>query len=294
MKVQLWSQALETKTYRVDSLDDLVAYLRDGHPQTPQSPRRVTTALCPTCRTHRRVTVTGLYKSGDLGIPIATRSYLSGTQRFSGGIPLGDSQKRPSSTSRGFNYAAELLPQMTPSLWLFKCNECDALLTALVHAGPREPELAVFCNRLGGLKTEHTPEAVAYYLDQASRAQSVGALSAAVVMYRAALEHLLLGEGYNQPMCGPKVNAVESDRASGTGRAWVRNIDPQVLRFLKQLGDGAVHTNGGDVSKQAAIDGELLKAVTAAFAILLREVYERPHEDAAIKAQLAEVAKALK
>jgi len=265
VKVQPWSQALETKTYRIDSLDDLVAYLHDGHPQTPQSPRRVTTALCPTCRTHRRVTVTELYKRGYQGSP-----------------------------NRGFNYAADLLPQITPSLWLFKCNECDALLTALVHAGPREPELAVFCNRLGGLKTEHTPEAVAYYLDQAARAQSVGALSAAVVMYRAALEHLLLGEGYNQRMCGPKVDAVESDRASGTGRAWVRNIDPQVLRFLKQLGDGAVHTNGGDVSKQAAIDGDLLKAVTAAFAILLREVYERPHEDAAVKAQLAEVAKALK
>jgi hypothetical protein len=74
---------------------------------------------------------------------------------------------------------------------LFKCLQCGTESTALLFEGPNGYELAVFPKVHGGLSTPHTPQPVAYYLDQAKRAQSVGANSAAVAMYRSALEHLL-------------------------------------------------------------------------------------------------------
>jgi hypothetical protein len=68
----------------------------------------------------------------------------------------------------------------------------------------------------GGLATPHTPKLDAYYLAQAKRAQSVGANSAVVAMYRSALEHLLYEQGYEDRMVGPKITALLRDIEAGT------------------------------------------------------------------------------
>ena len=58
----------------------------------------------------------------------------------------------------------------------------------------------VLPNRTGGLAMPNTPEGVAFYLDQAAKSHSVGANSAAIAMYRGALEHLLFQQGYKTGM----------------------------------------------------------------------------------------------
>ena len=83
--------------------------------------------------------------------------------------------------------------------------------TALVYQGPAGPDLVVLPSQPGGLRTQHTPESVAFYLDQAQRAESVGARSGAAAMYRGALEHLLFEQGYRQAMLGPKLERLERD-----------------------------------------------------------------------------------
>jgi hypothetical protein len=76
---------------------------------------------------------------------------------------------------------------------------------ALVYNGPQGPALAVLPDHDGGPSTPHTPKGVAYYLDQAHRATSVGANSAAIAMFRAALEFTLYGPGFTARMLGPKI-----------------------------------------------------------------------------------------
>jgi hypothetical protein len=49
---------------------------------------------------------------------------------------------------------------------------------------------------------------------------------------------------------------------------------------LKDLGDGAIHPNDGDVSRQAVFDERLVGEVAATFVELIDAVYEAPKKRA--------------
>jgi hypothetical protein len=97
-----------------------------------------------------------------------------------------------------------------PVLATLHCGQCDTLFTAVLYEGPDGPALAVLPSTRGGLTTPHTTPGVAYYLDQAQRAYSIGANSAAVTMFRGALEHLLFEQGFKDGMCGKKLNDLKA------------------------------------------------------------------------------------
>jgi hypothetical protein len=158
--------------------------------------------------------------------------------------------------------------------FVYTCVLCNTTYTAFVYAGPEGPDLIVLPSKHGGIVTPHTPAGVRYYCDQAHRAESVGARSAAVVMFRSALEHLLFEQGFKEGTCGAKVNDLEKAIGKKTAPPWALKIEPKLLRVLKELGDAAAHPNDGDVSKQSALDSKLLQRVKTAFQLLLHEVYE--------------------
>jgi hypothetical protein len=182
-------------------------------------------------------------------------------------------ERQPLKTSTDKSYIAA---QLAPSLHQLTCVECEGIFTALIFPGPQGPELAIFPNKAGGLATKNTPREVAYYLDQAWRCQCVSALSAAVVMYRSALEHLLHQQGYEKGMLDAKIKALEKDIADGKGPGWVRSAPPQLLGHVKNLGNGAAHTNGGEIAKQAAFDAAFVEFLRAVMGGLLDAVYEQP------------------
>jgi hypothetical protein len=91
-----------------------------------------------------------------------------------------------------------------PVLASLTCVQCDTLFTAVLYKSPEGKGLAILPSTYGGLTTPHAPKGVAYYLDQAQRSQSVGANSAAVAMFRAALDYLLFEQGFKKGMCGQK------------------------------------------------------------------------------------------
>ena len=175
---------------------------------------------------------------------------------------------------------ADAAKWLAPSLWSAACLQCSLIFTALIYAGPPGPTLALFPQSHGGLTTPNTPPSVAYYLDQAYRAQSVSAYSAAVSMYRAALEPLLFGQGLTSGTCGQKLAALETAIENGTPPTWARDLDIRYLRVLKDLGNSAIHPNDGDVLRQAVLDQELVTHVMATFVELLDQVYEAPIEKA--------------
>jgi hypothetical protein len=186
-----------------------------------------------------------------------------------------------------------LAERYTPSAHQLSCVQCSTQVLAVIFSGPSGSQLALLRPTLCGA-TAHTPPAVAYYLDQAARAQGVGALSAAVVMYRSALEHLLHDQGFKEDMCGKKIAALEKGVKDGTAPRWARDLNPEDLRVLNRLGNGAVHTNGGDITKQQEIDHDLVTAVALTFEGLLEMVYERPKKDEERRKRLAEAAGKLK
>lgn len=201
---------------------------------------------CPSCSDYRKMKVTDFTNvSSLLGVSIET--YLSSTE----------------------------------ACFVFKytCLQCECKFTAFVYQGPNGPELAVFPAVNGGLSTQNTPVPVKYYLDQASRAQSAGANSAAIVMLRSALEHLLYEQGYVKGMLHQKITALENGTEVVPRPKWAVDLDTEYLKVMKELGNGAVHTNNGDVSLQRAFDSELIEKVKFIFRWLLDTVYEKPIRD---------------
>ena len=153
------------------------------------------------------------------------------------------------------------------------------------------------------IATEHTPEQVAYYLEQAHKAKSVGANSAAVTMYRAALEQLLYNKGYtdevltqkgfNTTMLNSKIKALTNDISSGKADKWVNDLDVSVLTIIKELGNGAIHTNGGDIKKQTLLDNEIIEILDTIFEEILDVAYERDIVKKSRIAKINAVAKSL-
>ncbi len=64
--------------------------------------------------------------------------------------------------------------------------------------GERGALLALFPHVGGGIATPNTPPKVSYFLDQAYKAEGGSAITAAVVMYRAALEQILKNQGFKR------------------------------------------------------------------------------------------------
>ncbi|WP_437757679.1 DUF4145 domain-containing protein [Sorangium sp. So ce1389] len=179
-------------------------------------------------------------------------------------------------------------------LCLLKCVQCDTQCTLLRYDGPSGQAIVTLFSAYGGISTPNTPPAISYYLDQAHKSHSVGANSAAAAMYRAALEQLLYEQGFQRGMLAQKIIELEQAIANKTGPSWSNDLDVDYLKALKDLGNGSIHTNGGDVTKQAAIDSHLLALVQVTFVGLLQIVYEIPQKKAASLAALKAKAALLK
>jgi hypothetical protein len=180
-----------------------------------------------------------------------------------------------------------LKDQHLPAALVLTCVQCSSTIVVVIYDGPGGPAVVALPSTYGGLTTLHTPEAVAYYLDQAQRAQSIGALSASVAMYRAALEQLLYDQGRHERMLAAKIDALLED---DDPPKWLRDLDPDYLTVIKDLGNAAIHPNDGDISRQQALDAALVLAVRELFVELLDDIYERPGKKASRLAAMREAA----
>lgn len=221
---------------------------------------RAGNVYCAKCGDYRRV------EARPLSIPSKVDALLeSRTPR-----PFG-----PSLSPRGVE-RDEFLAALAKASYQLNLLVCDAEFYLTVFNGPTGIEILILSSSLGGLGTPHTPLNVSYYLDQAHRAAGVGANSAAVSMYRSAVEMILHQQGYIQKMLGPKVAAVQLDKTNGSGPVWIGRVDVAVLDVLGRLGNAAVHPNNGDVAAQALLDSKLLFDIQEAIRVVLQEIYEIP------------------
>jgi hypothetical protein len=173
------------------------------------------------------------------------------------------------------------------------CLQCQMHGALTIYDGPKGPTVAKLWPKVAGLATPNTPESVAFYLDQAAKSESANANSAAVAMYRAALDHLMFAHGYTSGMLGKRIEALIADVNNGKAAKWAMELDHAYLDVISKLGSGAIHTNDGDVSKQEGLDVELLGHLHAVFAELLDLVYEEPARRAQRLQKLQSVASTL-
>jgi hypothetical protein len=233
----------------LDRIDDLVEALKANRNVFFGNVVQTGSLYCPACGAERRMSIWILSTPKDV------------TQAGTGGFVTSMENEK-----------------FVPTLLRLACVQCEAKFTGVIYEGPDGPDAVILPSIRGGLTTPHTPVGVAYYLDQAYRAEVVGARSAAVAMYRGALEQLLFEQKYTKGMLKQKLDTLEVDIAQGTAPKWALDLDTRFLTVLKNLGDGSIHPNDGDVTKQSVLDEELVRKVRATFLMLLFLVYEAPHE----------------
>jgi len=256
----------DQKKYRLDEIEGLrrLFELKENEVSSSLLGKRFGRLFCPRCGDFRSMDLALLWEAEG---PKKNRELIRSRRAAMGvsNLPRVDPGPEP---QRPF----------VPSVYRYSCRECSTEFTALVYRGVDGPDLVVLPSTHGGLRTSHTPEAVAFYLDQAYRAEATGARSAAVAMYRAALEHLLFEQEYRDRMLGPKLRKLEEGIEAGTAPKWARDLETEFLTVLKDLGDASIHPNAGDVSRQAELDTDLLARVKETFLHLLFIVYEAEHE----------------
>ncbi|MBS1993462.1 MAG: DUF4145 domain-containing protein [Cyanobacteria bacterium SZAS LIN-3] len=217
---------------------------------------------CPKCSGFRRMKIIALHPHG-----IASRVWKQRNQSQLRNIPA---------------FEIQPIENEQPSMFCLSCTQCDDRFTALIYVGPKGAELAIFSVSAGGLTTRNTDKNVAYFLDQAYKCQGGGAITGAIVMYRAALEQLLTQQGYPTKNLANKIKSLEEDikNGYGSGHKWVHEIDVGFLKVIKDLGNESIHVNSGDTDTLAIIDAKLLAEVQVLFIELLDLVYEKPGQRA--------------
>ena len=243
---------------RLDNPENLLNALalacKDRYSSDSQYPK-LGSIFCPSCCDE--VTVNVLLSHMRLTIGQAILAQMSGN--VISGMSYGDTRAySPTATA--------------PSLFTYCCVNCPTKFHAVLFRRNQSMQLIVIPSSAGGLGTPATPAAIKYFVDQAFSAQTATALSAAICMYRAALEQILHDQGYTGKL-PKKVNDLNEDFKNKTGKEWVRKVNPEALQIIKDVADTQAHAGDGTTELETGF----MEAVQEVFRLLLAIIYEQPH-----------------
>jgi hypothetical protein len=91
------------------------------------------------------------------------------------------------------------------------------------------------------------------------------------------LRALLRRQLFEHPLC----QYVEKLLADPTPPEWRRDLDPEYLHVIKDLGNAAIHPNEGRIEQQRALDEAVVLQLRALFVELLDDIYEQPEKRSA-------------
>ena len=157
-----------------------------------------------------------------------------------------------------------------------RCLQCDNEVIVIIYNEKDEINMVKLYEYGGGVSTQHTPESIKYYLDEAHKCKTMGAYTGAVAMYRTALENLLYDKGYEKSTLKEKINELEKQKQENRAPRWADVVDEDILDKIRDLGNWAVHPNKGDITKQKHLqDEKLIECLDEIFKYLLDEIYEK-------------------
>ena len=168
------------------------------------------------------------------------------------------------------------LDKCSPLLYELNCLQCQEKSYLFIYKNHGEFKSVILSEKNGGCLSKNAPEGVKYYLGQAYNSRMIGAQSASMAMYRAAMDFMLYDQGYRKGMLGEKIKNLEKDISEKSAPKWAMEIDVDYMKAIKEIGNSAIHPNDGEIKKQKEIDGVLLNIVDTIFLELLDKIYDQP------------------
>ncbi|MBX9950213.1 MAG: hypothetical protein K2Y39_13680 [Candidatus Obscuribacterales bacterium] len=176
------------------------------------------------------------------------------------------------------------LPEYTnPALVRLSCVNCQNIFYGLIYKTEKAPALVIVSVRGGGIATPNTSALVAYYLEQAYKAQAATAFSAALAMYRAALDQILEDKGYDGSLPA-KLTKLADEQKNNTMPPWAKRLNSEILTVLKDICNRHVHPS--ELAVLQALDAEFMSKIQRIFSGLLSAAYEQETRQTAAKAKL--------
>jgi hypothetical protein len=180
------------------------------------------------------------------------------------------------SNVKTINYANDIFKQLCPAVFNTKCTQCDSRTWAMFSIVNKKVSLVRSSENIGSFVTEHTPDTVKFYLNEAAKSYDANACSAAATMYRSALEQILIEQGFKGGVLNDKLKNLQKQIDEGSAPKWTNDLDTQFLDLLRSIGNGSVHSEEDVLQKQQAIDDELLNSIEFVVLGLLELIYEQP------------------
>lgn len=160
------------------------------------------------------------------------------------------------------------------SVYVHTCRQCHNETFLIRHTMDGEPTLTFVYSTSLQYDTSCVPDGINYYMGQAFKSKSIGAYSAAMAMYRSALEFLLYESGFDENRLVDKIKSFEI-----TPPDWATSLSSQFMDIIRELGNDSVHPNDGDISEQKKFDFDMLEAVEETLNELIERAYILPQRE---------------
>lgn len=159
-------------------------------------------------------------------------------------------------------------------VYVHTCRQCHNETFLIKHTVDGEPTLTFVYSTVLQYDTSCVPEGINYYMGQAFKSKSVGAYSAAMAMYRSALEFLLYESGFDENRLVDKIKSFEDKPPD-----WATSLSSQFMGIIRELGNDSVHPNRGNISEQEKFDFDMLEAVEITLNELIERAYIFPQKE---------------
>lgn len=159
-------------------------------------------------------------------------------------------------------------------VYVHTCRQCHNETFLIKHTVDGEPTLTFVYSTVLQYDTSCVPEGINYYMGQAFKSKSVGAYSAAMAMYRSALEFLLYESGFDENRLVDKIKSFEDKPPD-----WATSLSSQFMGIIRELGNDSVHPNRGNISEQEKFDFDMLEAVEITLNELIERAYILPQKE---------------
>lgn len=173
-----------------------------------------------------------------------------------------------------FKHCIENIYDGGSSIYVHICRQCHNETFLIRHTVDGKPTLTFLYSTALQYDTSCVPEGINYYMGQAFKSKSVGAYSAAMAMYRSALEFLLYESGFDENRLVDKIKSFEDKPPD-----WATSLSSQFMGIIRELGNDSVHPNRGNISEQEKFDFDMLEAVEITLNELIERAYILPQKE---------------
>jgi hypothetical protein len=229
-------------------------------------------AFCPHCGDERKMKIELKHFDNDIN-----------PYRYPMGAPIGN---KYSNNLNSTKEKKSIGISKFPIILKCTCLQCNSQIIALIYLDTKQKlKYAFLYDTYTGAITPNTPNEIKHYLTEAFKCRAIGAYSAAIAMYRSALEWLMYLNDYKDGMLGKKLNNFFKDINNKKAPEWAYSIPKNILEVIKKLGNESIHTNNGNISIQDKMNVDLIHKIDLAFKYILEIVYEQPQRLLALSEQ---------